>query len=99
MLAISSLTFFSSMDWRAAFPLFCVLMTLAFVAVLSLKVEETKVDEPPSIGSSLTLLGEPIFLLAVVGIFLYVGAEASMGRFLRPTLKGLGFEDDTANRW
>ena len=99
VLAISSFAFFKSMDWRGAFPLFCALMTLAFVAVLFLKVEETKVDEPPSIGSSLGLLKEPIFLLAVVGIFLYVGAEASMGRFLQPTLQGFGMDKDAASFW
>ena len=77
--AIAAIAFFRSMDWRAGFPFFCVLMILAFVSVLFLKVEETKVDVPPSIGSSLGLLKEPIFFLAVLGIFLYVGAEASMG--------------------
>ena len=69
------------MGWRGTFPLFCVLMVVAFVGVLVVKVDETKADVPPSIGSSLGLLKEPIFLLAVLGIFLYVGAEASMGRF------------------
>ena len=49
--------------------MFFVLMALAFVWVLTLKVEETKAEVPPSIGSSLGLLGKPIFLLAVVGSF------------------------------
>ncbi len=95
--AISGWVLFKSMDWRAAFPLFCVLMTLAFVSVAFLKVQETKADEPPSIGSSLALLSEPIFFLAVLGIFLYVGAESSMGRFLKPTLMGFGMDKQTAN--
>lgn len=95
--ALGGMALFKSMDWRAAFPLFCALMTLAFVSVAFLKVEETKADEPPSLGSSLSLLGEPIFLLAVVGIFLYVGAESSMGRFLKPTLMGFGMDKQTAN--
>jgi fucose permease len=99
VLAINSIAFFKSMDWRGAFPLFCVLMAFAFVAVLFLKVEETKVEEPPSIGSSLSLLKEPIFLLAVIGIFLYVGAEASMGRFLQPTLQDFGMDKDAASFW
>ncbi|QEH33971.1 L-fucose-proton symporter [Aquisphaera giovannonii] len=99
VLAISSLAVFKSMDWRGAFPVFCILMTLAFVAVLFLRVHEAKVDEPPSIGSSLSLLGEPAFLLAVVGIFLYVGAEASMGRFLQPTLRDFGMDGDSAAFW
>jgi FHS family L-fucose permease-like MFS transporter len=95
--ALAGLVLFKSMDWRAAFPVFCVLMTLAFVSVAFLKVQEAKADVPPSIGSSLRLLSEPIFLLAVVGIFLYVGAESSMGRFLKPTLMGFGLDKQTAN--
>ena len=54
-------------------------MALAFVSVAMLNVKETKAEEPPSIGSSLGLLREPIFFLAVLGIFLYVGAESSHG--------------------
>ena len=84
--AIASLAIFASLGWRAGFPLFCGLMVLAFVAVALVKVKETRADKPPSIGSSLRLLKEPVFLLAVIGIFLYVGAEASMGRFLKPIL-------------
>src|SRR5208283_3252154 len=53
--------------------------------------------EPPSLGSSLALLGQPVFALAVLGIFLYVGAEASLSRFLKPTLNDLGMDDKTAN--
>jgi fucose permease len=87
------------MGWRGTFPLFCVLMIVAFVGVLIVKVDETKADVPPSIGTSLGLLKEPVFLLAVVGIFLYVGAEASMGRFLLPTLKTIGVSDDTASKF
>jgi fucose permease len=91
--AIAAIAFFQEMDWRAGFPFFCGLMALAFVSVLPLKVEESSVDVPPSIGSSLGLLMEPIFLLAVLGIFLYVGAEACMGRFLSPVLKDFGLND------
>ncbi len=95
--AITTLALFAGMDWRGAFPPFCALMALAFVSVAFLQVKETKADVPPSIGSSVGLLGEPIFLLAVVGIFLYVGAESSMGRFLKPTFMGFGIEEQTAN--
>jgi fucose permease len=95
--AISAWVLLKAMDWRAAFPLFCALMTLAFVSVAFLKVKETKLDEPPSIGSSLALLKERAFALAVLGIFLYVGAEASLGRFLKPTLMDFGLDKQTAN--
>ena len=73
------------------------MMTIAFVSVLFLEVEESKLDEPPSIASSLSLLKEPIFCLAVVGIFLYVGAEVCMGRFLSPVLQDFGLSKKSAN--
>jgi FHS family L-fucose permease-like MFS transporter len=97
--AIASLAIFHSLGWRAGFPFFCGLMFLAFVAVAFVKVEETKAAEPPSILSSLGLLKEPVFLLAVVGIFLYVGAEASMGRFLEPALERVGMNEAQANKF
>jgi len=97
--AIASIALFKNMGWRGMFPVFFILMAVAFVSVLVLKVEETKSDAPPSIGSSLGLLKEPAFFLAVLGIFLYVGAEASMGRFLFPTLKGMGMEEATASKF
>ena len=97
--AIASMAIFQSLGWRAGFPFFCALMALAFVSVAVLKVEETKADEPPSLGSSLGLLKEPVFLLAVIGIFLYVGAESSMGRFLKPTLIYLGVDKEDANKY
>jgi fucose permease len=87
------------MGWRGTFPLFFILMALAFLTVAFLKVHETESDEPPSLASSLGLLKEPVFLLAVLGIFLYVGAEASMGRFLLPTLKEIGVSEETASRF
>ncbi len=91
----------ASMKWRGVFPVYFAFMVVSFVAVAALKVKETKADVPPSIGSSLGLLAKPIFFLAVVGIFLYVGAEACMGRFLQPTLIGLfapEFKDVQVNK-
>ncbi len=99
VLSIAGLAFFKSMEWRGAFPLFCILMLLALVTVAMLDVKETKAAEPPSLGSSLALLGQPVFALAVLGIFLYVGAEASLSRFLKPTLNDLGMDDKAANTY
>ena len=97
--AIASLAFFASMGWRGTFPLFFILMSIAFVGVLLVKVQETKADVPPSIGSSLGLLSQPIFFLAVLGIFLYVGAEVCMGTFLFPGLKDIGVDEKTASKF
>jgi len=90
------LPIFAAMGWRGVFPVFFVFMTLAFITVAMLKIDEAKADVPPSFGSSLALLKEPVFALAVVGIFLYVGAEVCMARFIKPTLEGFGFASDKA---
>ena len=90
------LPLFAAMGWRGVFPIFLVLMVLAFIFVAGLKIDETDVEEPASIGSSLSLLKEPVFALAVLGIFVYVGAEVCLGRFLKPTLESFGFSTDNA---
>lgn len=90
------LPFFAAMGWRGVFPVFLIFMVLAFIFVAMLKIEEAAAEEPPSIGSSLALFKEPVFALAVLGIFLYVGAEVCMGRFLKPTLEGFGLAPDKA---
>lgn len=86
----------AAMGWRGAFPVFFALMATAFVLVLLMKIDETKAEVPPSIGSSLALLGNPTFALAVLGIFVYVGAEVCMGTFLKPTLTGFGLTEERA---
>lgn len=88
---LASIAVLAKMGWRGVFPIFFVLMAAAFVWVATLKIEETKADVPPSIASSLGLLKNPVFALAVLGIFLYVGAEASMGRFLFPQMRTVFF--------
>jgi fucose permease len=97
--AITAIAIFQSMGWRGTFPVFAGLMIITFIGVMLIKVEETKADTPPSIASSLSLLKEPVFALAVLGIFLYVGAEVCMARFLLPLLKGIGLEEAAANKF
>jgi fucose permease len=97
--AIASVAVFQGMGWRGAFPLFFVLMALAFVSVAFLRVQETRLEKPPSLGSSLGLLKDPVSLPSVVGIFLYVGAESCMGRFLKPTLQGFGMHEQASNQF
>ena len=97
--AIATLALFQGMGWRGVFPVFCVLMAVAFVWVATLKIQEAKPEVPPSIGSSLGLLKEPVFFLAVLGIFLYVGAEVCMARFLFPAMKDTGMDEATASKF
>ena len=89
----AALPVLGAMQWRGVFPIFLALMLLTLLAVAALPIEETKADEPPSLGSSLALLKEPAFAFAVLGIFLYVGAEVCMARFLKPALAARGFDD------
>jgi fucose permease len=83
---------FQSLGWRGAFPIFFVLMVVTFILVSLLKIEESTPEMPPSVASSLSLLKKPVFALAVLGIFLYVGAEVCMARFLTPMVEAMGIE-------
>lgn len=94
--AVTSIALFAAMGWRGAFPIFLILMVAALLSVLSLRIEETRSDVPPGIGSSLALLREAPFALAVLGIFLYVGAEVCMATFLKPAFLRLGFGESSA---
>jgi len=97
--AVSGIILFNQMGWRAVFPIFFILMVITFVWTATLKVSETKAEVPPSIHSSLALLGKPVFALAVLGIFLYVGAEACLGRFLLPLLEEMGVRQELASKF
>jgi fucose permease len=81
------------MGWRRVFPVFLALTILSLVALLLLEVRETRAQTPPSVGSSLALLREPAFALAVLGIFLYVGAEVGLSTWLGPRLEALGLDE------
>jgi len=96
---LASVPFLAGMGWRGVFPVFFALMAIAFVWVATLTIDESKPDVPPSIGSSLGLLRRPVFALAVLGIFLYVGAEASMGRFLLPLMQDMGVSAENATKF
>lgn len=96
---LASIPFLANMGWRGVFPIFFALMAIAFVWVATIKVEETKADVPPSIGSSLGLLSKPVFALAVLGIFLYVGAEVCMARFLLPLMETMGVDQAAAAKF
>lgn len=86
----------AAMGWRGAFPIFFALMAVAFVLVALMKIDESQTAAPPGIGGSLALLKTPTFALAVLGIFLYVGAEVCMATFLKPVLANLGMTTEKA---
>lgn len=96
---ITAIGLFEAMGWRGAFPVFFALMVLALFLVAFSKIEETRLDTPPSVFGSLALLKESVFALAVLGIFLYVGAEVCMGRFTKPALTEVGYSDEEAARY
>jgi FHS family L-fucose permease-like MFS transporter len=84
------------LGWRKVFPVFLALTLVTLAAVALLKVKEARAEVPPSIGSSLALLREPVFALAVLGIFLYVGSEVGLATWLSPRLESLGYEEGRA---
>jgi MFS transporter, FHS family, L-fucose permease len=86
----------AALGWRGAFPIFFALMSVAFVLVALMRIDETQAEAPPGIGGSLALLKNPTFALAVLGIFLYVGAEVCMATFLKPALANLGLAPEKA---
>jgi fucose permease len=97
--AAASMVLFAAMGWRGAFPIFFALTALAFLSVAMLRVDETRggtTEAAPSIANCLALLGRPGTALAVLGIFLYVGAEVCMGTFLKPALSARGFSSNSA---
>ncbi|QDU56011.1 MFS transporter [Aeoliella mucimassa] len=93
---VGAIGLLAQLGWRGAFPIYFGLMAIAFVLVAIMRIDETKADEPPGIIESLALLRLPVFALAVVGIFLYVGAEVCMGTFLEPVLMDVGLTQDNA---
>jgi len=68
------------LDWTVLFPIYAVLILLAYLWVNATKIEEKKDpnSNPASFGSCMSLLGNPYILMMVLAIFLYVGAEVSM---------------------
>jgi len=65
-------------DWQVLFPMYTVALAITVLWVGMTKIEEHRDAgaKPASLGSCLALLGNPFVLVMVLGIFLYVGAEA-----------------------
>ncbi len=68
-------------DWTVLFPVYAICVSITAIAVGLLKVNEHKEtgDTPASFGSCIKLLSDPFIAMMVFGIFLYVGAECSVG--------------------
>ncbi len=73
--------------WYHVFPVFAAVTLVTLLLVAALPIAESRADEvPASVGSSFALLAEPPVALAVLGIFLYVGAEVGLNSWLATLL-------------
>lgn len=66
-------------DWKLVFAVYGITSFLAVFWLYMTKVDETKTDKKPaSFSSCFKLLGNPLILLMVLGIFLVVGSDVGM---------------------
>ena len=88
------------MDWRAGFPFFCLLMALAFVSVALVKVDETKVAEPPEHRLQPQLAeGTHFFRWRSWASSCTSVRSSRMGRFLKPALQDSAWTKRHANKF
>jgi FHS family L-fucose permease-like MFS transporter len=87
--------------WHRIFPIFAAVTLLTLLLVIGLDAIPSDAGAsaalgdaaPPSVASSFALLAEPPVALAVVGIFLYVGAEVGLNSWLATLLaRGFGLD-------
>ena len=75
-------------DWKLAFAVYAATSFLAVAWLALTPVEEYRPErEAATFSSCFSLLKDPFILFLVLAIFLYVGAEVCMARFLLPLLK------------
>jgi fucose permease len=82
---LTTLVIALGLAWYRIFPVFAAVTLVTLL--LSLRLPATKrdaeaLDRPASVASSFALLKEPSVALAVLGIFLYVGAEVGLNSWL-----------------
>jgi len=66
-------------DWKLVFAIYAITSFLAVLWLYLTKVDETKTDKKPATFSScFKLLGNPLVLMMVLGIFLVVGSDVGM---------------------
>ena len=80
---LTTLVIALALPWYRIFPVFAAvtLVTLLLALVLT-GSESAPSDRPASVAASFALLKEPAVALAVLGIFLYVGAEVGLNSWL-----------------
>ena len=69
------------LDWKLLFPIYSIVILVVVVYLIFTKIEEKATDEkeePATFKSCFKLLSNPLVLIMVLGIFLYVGSEVSM---------------------
>ncbi|MFA5218530.1 MAG: MFS transporter [Bacteroidales bacterium] len=66
-------------DWKLVFLVYAITSFLSVIWLYATRIEETKTDKKPATFSScFKLLGNPLVLLMVLGIFLVVGSDVGM---------------------
>jgi len=76
---IATLMASSMGDWKLVFAVYAITSFLAVFWLYVTKIDETKTDKKPATFSScFKLLGNPLVLLMVLGIFLVVGSDVGM---------------------
>ena len=84
---LTTLVIALGLPWHGIFPVFAAVTLVTLLLSLLLPAREAEPDasaaeRPASIASSFALLKEPSVALAVLGIFLYVGAEVGLNSWL-----------------
>ncbi|MFH0843823.1 MAG: MFS transporter [Bacteroidota bacterium] len=84
-------------DWKLIFLVFGIVSILTVIWLSAVKIDESKQDFQPSLGSSFKLLGNSFILMMVLSIFLVVGIDvgfnSNSGQFL---IKQFGIEQTVA---
>jgi fucose permease len=80
---LTTLVVAMGLAWYRIFPVFAAVTLVTLLLALLLSVPESEGgDRPASVSASFALLKEPTVALAVLGIFLYVGAEVGLNSWL-----------------
>jgi MFS transporter, FHS family, L-fucose permease len=78
------------MDFSIVFPIYSVAMLFTVIIIFLTRIDENKESsaKPATLASCFSLLGNSYVLIMVLGIFLYVGTEASLSSHIAIYLSG-----------